>query len=295
MITKKHTVMIFVRVLHIACFLGRYSSIDERSLVPHIAKNNLVASKMHLEPRREYAVQAKKGTKNKGHKPKHKGKPKTDDVEDDTVEIIDDEIDETIEDDEVVSIDDSMPGQGAMGNMQGQPSAKILQNGGCSADDELQQDLNTQQPTIGQQDMCNDQATGNMPHTRAHKKDMANNANENVETSNCAKPRPFGQNIAEGMAAGDDACSQKANAIESQTEDDTAQEDAGIQADTTGQKTAKNDADEDANGYDWSPKVRKIVRPGKPRVVCIVKVVPIPVTKDGKPWKDYKNNSEKDK
>ncbi|KAM0688478.1 hypothetical protein COBT_000263 [Conglomerata obtusa] len=51
---------------------------------------------------------------------------------------------------------------------------------------------------------------------------------------------------------------------------------------------------DDDTVFDWSPKIRKVVVPGKPRIVCIVKVIPIPVTKDGKPWKNVKNETKTD-
>lgn len=40
------------------------------------------------------------------------------------------------------------------------------------------------------------------------------------------------------------------------------------------------------SSYDWSPRVRKVVVPGKPRKICIIKVIPIPVDKEGRPWKN---------
>ncbi|EJW02295.1 hypothetical protein EDEG_03268 [Edhazardia aedis USNM 41457] len=36
--------------------------------------------------------------------------------------------------------------------------------------------------------------------------------------------------------------------------------------------------------FDWNPIVKKVVIPAEPRRVCIVKIVPVPVTKDGTPW-----------
>ena len=36
--------------------------------------------------------------------------------------------------------------------------------------------------------------------------------------------------------------------------------------------------------YDWSPRTKKIVVPGEPRRVKIVRIVPVPVDKEGNPW-----------
>lgn len=50
-------------------------------------------------------------------------------------------------------------------------------------------------------------------------------------------------------------------------------------------------AEEKSPSFDWSPKVKRVVVPGEPRKICIIKVIPIPVTKDGRPWHGSKNKS----
>jgi hypothetical protein len=52
-----------------------------------------------------------------------------------------------------------------------------------------------------------------------------------------------------------------------------------------GTSSSPGEGDQDEEAYDWSPKIKKVLVPGRPREICIVKIVPVPVTKDGKPWK----------
>lgn len=52
-----------------------------------------------------------------------------------------------------------------------------------------------------------------------------------------------------------------------------------------------------AEGYDWSPRKKRVVVPGKPRKVKVIKIIPRPVDEEGSPWHkqerdDIKINSE---
>ncbi|KAK1351213.1 hypothetical protein CWI38_0021p0050 [Hamiltosporidium tvaerminnensis] len=110
------------------------------------------------------------------------------------------------------------------------------------------------------------------------------NSNKNIDLSNIAG------NVSSSGSSGGDEQNENYN---NSTQPDTINDDSNntledLNANEKSDKTnemAKNNGDEEKYNFNWKPRVRKVVIPGEPKRICIVKVIPVPVDKYGNIWK----------